>query len=316
MGGSEAASRTLVVGSRGLLGRAVLAELRRHRVDCRTVRVPWEDDDAAVEALVSAADAVARGSATWRLVWCAGAGVIATPAEQLESEVGVLRSFLERIAEPPSAMFLASSAGGVYAGSPDGPPFTERSRPVPLAPYGHAKLATEQVAAALAERGTRVVIGRIANLYGPGQDLTKPQGLVSQLCLTQLSRQPLGIYTSMDSLRDYVYVGDAAAIVVASLDRVAECEPGRVVTKVIASGRALSIGALVGESQRVFRRRPFVTSRAARAQVRDLRVRSVVWTDLDALASTPFVVGVRATAEDIAERMRTADLRIFDGRAS
>jgi UDP-glucose 4-epimerase len=298
---------TLVVG-RGLLGAALVAELERRGEQVRTVQVPWGDDDLVVETLVGAADAAAADSPSWRLAWTAGAGVIATPPDELAAEVGVFRRFLEGLPQPPVAMFLASSAGGVYAGSDD-PPFTEHSRPHPLNAYGRAKVEMEHVAEALADRGTRVVIGRIANLYGPGQDLTKPQGLVAQLCLTQLSREPLGVYTSMDSLRDYVYVDDAAAVAAAAVDRAAQLPSGTVVVKIIASGRALSIAALIGESTRAFRRRPRITARDAGSAIRNLSVRSVVWPDLDSLVRTPFVVGLRATAEDVARRSRAADLR-------
>ena len=55
-----------------------------------------------------------------------------------------------------------------------------------------------------AATGTAVLVGRIANLYGPGQNLAKPQGLVSQLCLANLTGQPLSIYVSLDTLRDYL----------------------------------------------------------------------------------------------------------------
>ncbi len=109
---------------------------------------------------------------------------------------------------PPAAAFIASSAGGTYAGSPDEPPYTEESTTVAVSAYGHSKLRIEAAISPMTAAGTRVCIGRIANLYGPGQNLQKPQGLVSQLCLTHLNRQPLGIYVSLDSLRDYVFVTD------------------------------------------------------------------------------------------------------------
>ena len=64
-----------------------------------------------------------------------------------------------------------------------------------------------------------LLVGRISNLYGPGQNLAKPQGLVSQLCRAQLTRQPLSVYVSLDTMRDYLYVDDAAAMVVAATRR-------------------------------------------------------------------------------------------------
>ena len=300
---------TLLVG-RGLLGGHVERRLCATGEDVRTVRVPWQDHDAALAALLEAADRAARQPGSWRLAWCAGAGVVATPHDALLAEVALFRAFVTGMADVPGAFFLSSSAGGVYAGSSDSPPFTEESAPAALAPYGTAKLAMEDAARCLAERGGRVVTGRIANLYGPGQDLSKPQGLVSQLCLTHLTGQALGVYVSLDTLRDYLYVADAAAMVVASLARVEAEPPGAAVTKILASGRAVSVAALIGESGRVFRRRPRLATRVdGPAQARDLRLRSVVWPELDALARTSLLVGLRATADDIGGQLQAGALR-------
>lgn len=301
---------TLVVGL-GLLGGHLVTRLRRAGEDVRTVAVPWSDPLRAREALLEAARVAADADPDWRLAWCAGAGVVATPAAAFAAEVELFGAVLDAVDPPPAVLLLASSAGGVYAGSPDRPPYTERSATRALAPYGEAKLAMEQQTRRPAARGTRVVLARISNLYGPGQDLTKPQGLVSQLCLTQVTQKPLGVYVSMDTLRDYLYAEDAAALVAACLDRAADEPAGTVVTKILASGRATSIGELVDTSTRVFRSRPHLRQRpgsASARQTRDLRMRSEVWTDLDRLARTPLLVGLRATADDLARLHATGRL--------
>ena len=304
---------TLVVGL-GLLGGHVDRHLRATGEEVRTVEVPWHDHDAALAALLGAARDAADRSPDWRLAWCAGAGVVATPVEALTAEVELFRAFVRGLPAAPAALFLSSSAGGVYAGSPDPPPYTEYSAPLALAAYGRAKLDMEKAVLGLSDRGTRVVIGRIANLYGPGQDLSKPQGLVSQLCLAHLTGTTLGVYVSLDTLRDYLYVGDAAAMVVAALDRVAVEPSGAVVTKILATGRAVSVAALLGEAARVFRRRARLYTRASPgAQVRDLRLRSLVWPEIDVLARTSLLVGLRATAEDIACQLRSGRLRKVAG---
>ncbi len=127
-----------------------------------------------------------------------------------------------------------------------------------------------------------------------------------------MTGQPVGIYVSLDTLRDYVYVDDAAAVVVAMLERVGREPASTVVTKIVASGHAASISELVGASTKAFRRRaPLVQAVTPSAgQVRDLRLRSQVWTDLDALVRTPLVVGLRATAEGVASQHRDARLGV------
>lgn len=308
------ASTTWVVGGGGLLGAAVIRELTLRGRRIRRAAVPWSDPAATRRALAATAAQIVQTGEPWQVMWCAGAAVVGATDEQLLAEQQSFDVFLQGLrggdaASRAGSLFLASSAGGVHAGSL-APPFTEHTPPVPTSPYGRGKLAVEQVARRFAEEtGSRVLIGRIANLYGPGQDLTKSQGLVSQLCRSHLSRQPLSIYVPLDTARDYVYSSDAARLSVAALDRAAETAAGTVTVKLIASQRSTTIAAILAELHRITRRRPPVTlgaSPLARFQTKDLRFESVVWTDLDSLVSTGLPVGVHATMEGLALSMRTA----------
>jgi UDP-glucose 4-epimerase len=270
--------------------------------------IPWTDRKAVRSALAEGIDALRRSTAgqPWSVAWCAGAGVVSTPPEDLEAEIETFAGFVNDLARlgAGGTVFLASSAGGVYAGSPDASPYTEHSTTRSLSSYGEAKLAMERIAVDFATAtGTKLLVGRLSNLYGPGQNLAKPQGLVSMLCQAQISRQPVGVYVSLDTLRDYLFVEDAARVVAAGLDRLA-AQDQLVITKIMSSGRGVSVAMLVGEATRVFRRRPpivFRGSAASRAQVRDLRFRSVVWPQLDRLVNTALPVGLAATGRSLAE---------------
>ena len=224
--------------------------------------------------------------------------MVGSSQAELDAEIAVLEGFLTRWDPRPAGngFFLASSAGGVYAGS-SGPPFTEHTEPAPISAYGRAKLRSEEIATEFAVRtSTALLVGRLANLYGPGQNLDKPQGLVSQLCLAQLTRQPLSVYVPLDTMRDYLFVDDAAAMAVAGLGAVTPS--GRRALKVLASERSTTVGAVLGDLHRVTRRRPPVVlgvSPRSRYQVRDIRLRSVAWPRTRALARTPMVSGIAAT---------------------
>ncbi len=288
-----------VIG-RGLLGSA-LARLAEHPV--QRTRVRWSDPELAVEDLAGGLDELIERGGDWRIYWSAGAGVTATPKHILEAEVDVFSRFLERVAALPAevlargAFFLASSVGGVYAGNGT-PPYSEDSPVAPLSDYGRAKARMEDaVRTTLGGAGLRCVIGRITNLYGPGQNLAKGQGLISVIARTYLTGQPAGVYVSLDTIRDYVYVDDCARVAHACMSRVARASAGSVVTKIIGSSSGTSIGALLGEFHRVLRRRPLVVlgSGNAAGQAPDLRIRSTVWTDLDGLASTTLPAGISLT---------------------
>ncbi len=299
-----------VVGAGGLVGRHLVALLASTGHEVLTSSVPWADEEATVDVLREelARFAAATAGRPWLLAWCAGAGVVATGEAALAAEQRVFERFTDLLTDAglgaDGVVVLASSAGGLYAGSSE-PPFTEDSEPAPLVAYGRTKLAMEAaLTAAVRRTGQRAVLARLANVYGPGQTLGKPQGLLSQLCLSDATTRPLPVFVSLDTIRDYVYVVDLARMLLRSAE-LARAEPeGASVVKVVASGRPVTVGHLVSEARRVFHR-PLRTAMApgGRGQVLDLRLASVRWPEVDALASTPLAAGLAATAADVRARV-------------
>lgn len=306
---------TLVVGARGLLGAAVRRRGSARGLQITAARVRWADPWQAVADLLAAVDGVAEsaGGGPWQIIWCAGAGVTASSDEALDAEISVMQDFVRTLSAGPAdalsrcTLFFASSGGGLYAGA-DAPPFTEDVAPAPLAPYGRAKLRAETVFSQLTEAGVRVVLGRISNLYGPGQNLAKPQGLISQLCLAHHQARPIGIYVSLDTLRDYIYVDDCADLVLDTAQRAGTLAPGSApVAKILASQTSVTIAELIGTMRALHKRKPqavLAASPLGARQARDLRFRSTVWTDLDQRTLTPLPVGIAATSEDIGRSLR------------
>lgn len=304
---------TWVVGGGGLLGRQLVACATTAGRAVHASTVPWHDPAASVSVLARDAERLLGAFGSVDLLWAAGAGVVATGQDALDREVSVLDALVDELlaacARHPGTtvrMFLASSAGGVYSGS-TGPPFTETTPPSSLSPYGTAKLAAESAVRRLTGGGASVLVGRIANLYGPGQNLAKPQGLITQLCRAEVQRSPLLIYVSLDTARDYVYVRDAARMVLAGMDRLADVGPGTTVVKILASQSAVTLATIIGELSRITKRRaPVVlgTSASTPFQTRDLRFRSTVWPEVDRLATTTLASGIGATFADVAWSLR------------
>lgn len=303
---------TWVVGSGGLVGRHVVRELEVAGHEVMVTSVPWHDEQGSITVLVDEVTRFAeeRRGRPWSFAWCAGAGVVATGEDALAAEVRVFERVMRAVAasvtpDDDGVVFLASSAGGLYAGSTP-PPFDEGTPPRPLVAYGRAKLAMEQeVCRLVATTHLRAVLGRLANVYGPGQRLRKPQGLLSQLCLADATGRPLPVYVSMDTIRDYLYIGDAARMIVRTLS-LARGEPaGSVTTKVLASGRPVTVGYLVAEARRVFHRplRTIPVGGSGGGQVLDLRLASRVWPEVDTLASTPLAAGLSRTSADVRARV-------------
>jgi UDP-glucose 4-epimerase len=293
---------SLVAGAGGLLGKAVCAHLG---AAAHPAQVRWGTPETDADLRDAARRLVAQwpGVRSWQVLWCAGAGVHGTSQEQFDVEIETFARFLGMLPrELPGqiSLFLASSAGGIYSGVD--PPFTERHQPNPISPYGRTKLATEELASEFAARnGQPTVIGRIANLYGPGQNLAKPQGLISQLCWAQVLARPTSIYVSPDTIRSYLYVSDCAEMIVGAL-ALARTGTRTATTKIFTSPRGVTIGAILGECRRVFGRPVKVvlgTSPLARFQPTNLSLRSVTWPELDGLARTPLPAGIAATYRDL-----------------
>ncbi len=299
-----------VVGAGGLLGSSVVRALERDgRTWTPAQHITWAEPAAAAAQLregVSDFLESARGG-PWQIAWCAGAGVTATSRDHLEREVLYFTALLDGLRhsaprghEQQGTIFLASSAGALYAGS-SAPPFHEETAIAPISEYGWIKAEMESRASAWAtELGGRVVVGRIANLYGPAQGLHKPQGLISQIIRSHLIRAPISIYVPLDTMRDYLYAPDCGELIV---DALRHLEPdgspgGTVVTKILASQQQVTVGGLLAEIRRIFKRSPQIvlgSSPQAAFQARDLRLSSRVWPELDRRQLTPLSVGILAT---------------------
>jgi UDP-glucose 4-epimerase len=310
-----------VVGRGGLLGRGVDSILAsRGRTWHPREPFDWQDTAVVAAQLRAACTAFADevGRAPWQVAWCAGTGVVASEASELGAESHALEHLLDALSDAfgparlrAGAVFLASSAGGVYAGSSN-PPFREDSAVRPLSPYGENKLRQESLARRWSNRtGTPLLIGRCSNLYGPGQNIAKNQGLITTVCRRVLARQPLTLYVPIDTIRDYCYVGDASRVVADGLDRlrreVAESPPGPpsssvVVVKIIASQQPATIGTVLAQVRFVTKRPVSVmiaTSANASRQAPDLRMVSTVWTELDRHPRTTLSAGLKAVVNEL-----------------
>jgi len=275
----------------------------------------WDDPKAVEHELPIACRAFAAeiGGSPWQIAWCAGAGVVGSDSSDLEQETRAFTRLLAAVTEvlcrqgrSSGAIFLASSAGGVYAGG-GAPPFDEDSPVAPLAPYGWNKLEQESLARQWSvETATPLLIGRLSNLYGPGQKLSKGQGLITHMCLRILARQPLVLYVPLDTIRDYLFAKDAGRLIADGLARLRlEASPAVVTpafVKVIASQQPATVSTLLAQLRWITKRPVSVitaSSPNARWQTRDLRLTSSVWPELDRRPMTTLSEGIRWVLTDI-----------------
>jgi UDP-glucose 4-epimerase len=303
---------TWTIGAGGLLGSAIARRLAKEHDTFAGAQVPWASPAAAQRILANDVRRFAEvaGTRDWAIIWAAGAATVATSAQQAEAELQALQSVLSALRSHPPAgrgvFFLSSSAGGVYAGSTN-PPFTEATPIRPLSAYGELKAEQEAAArAALEGADFTLVIGRFSNLYGPGQDLGKVQGLISQLALASATRQPINIFVSLDTIRDYIYVDDAADLAAQWIQAgLGEDEKSTQAsqTRIIASGQPVALGQLIRTMQSITKRRVPValgSHPSAKHQVLDLRLTP----SPPASTQTPLPVGTKRVYDDILRRLQ------------
>ncbi len=137
-----------------------------------------------------------------------------------DAEVNVLGTLnvLEG-ARPHGAQIVFSSTGGAIYGECERPAREDDERR-PLSPYGTAKLAAEEYLATWNRLyGTNHVALRFANVYGPRQ-LAKLEGGVVAIFTDRLrAGEGVTIYGDGEQRRDFVYVGDVVAAVLAAIGR-------------------------------------------------------------------------------------------------
>ena len=110
---------------------------------------------------------------------------------------------------------FASTGGAIYGECAE--PAVEDGPLEPLSPYGIAKLCAEQYLFGWNRlHGARHVVTRFANVYGPRQDSGLEGGVVA-IFLERLARsEPTTIFGDGLQIRDFVYVGDVVAALLAA----------------------------------------------------------------------------------------------------
>lgn len=298
-----------------MLGKAILrvAEPSEDWVVLDAAPLPWssggELERVASEQFEALRELALSIDGGWSIIWAAGASSVASADDDTRVEAlqfrAIFRMLAERIGDDSrGSLFFASSVGAVYAGS-ESPPFTEHSPAVATSPYGRLKIELEDVVTEFSkDTGVPSVIGRITNLYGPGQRLDKAQGLISHLLLSRFTNTPVSIFVPLETVRDYIFVDDCARLIMDCLTELENSQTprGESVTKILGSGQGVSISSLLGYLRGTTKSSPSVSigeRPSAKYQAPDLRVRSMVWPHLDRRELTPIAAGYHATMLDI-----------------
>lgn len=226
--------RVLVTGGAGFIGshvvRALLARGAHVNVldDFSTGKrenLPASDDLRVIEGDVADPSAV-RSALEGRDAFIHLAAVasvelsvrepLATHRTNLEGSI----QLFEAAARLGVRRGLYASSAAVY-GDYANLPLATTEAPRPLSPYAADKLAGEHYLA-FYHRGGRLnaTAFRFFNVFGPRQDPASPYSGVISIFLDRARRgAPITVYGDGEQTRDFVYVGDVVAALLAALDR-------------------------------------------------------------------------------------------------
>ena len=115
-------------------------------------------------------------------------------------------------------MIFFSSGGTVY-GNQEVQPITEDAVPVPINHYGNLKLCIENTMRTFNfQMKKNMLIARISNPYGPGQDYHKGVGFIDAAIKHTIAGETIEIWGDGNVVRGYIYIDDLCRMLYALIE--------------------------------------------------------------------------------------------------
>jgi UDP-glucose 4-epimerase len=138
------------------------------------------------------------------------------------------------------------SSGGTVYGDIDSEKIDELTPPAPRSPYGIGKVTIEHYLRYFkAAHGLDYVVYRIANPYGPGQNIHGKQGVIPIFIYKFLTKAPLTVFGDGSMVRDYIYIDDLINMLVGSF-----AKEGQHSVYNVGSGHGISVNELIGAMEK------------------------------------------------------------------
>ena len=175
---------------------------------------------------------------------------VADPLGSAEVNVTGFLNVLDAARHARVQRVVYASSAAVY-GTPAQLPLHESSATAPLSPYGLEKSINDQYAALYASLYQISALGlRYFNVYGPRQDPRSPYaGVISKFVDLALAGRTLTVFGDGAQTRDFVYVGDVAAVNARAL----EADAGGVVN--VGTGRTTTLLDMIDALERILDKR-------------------------------------------------------------
>lgn len=128
------------------------------------------------------------------------------------------------IKERESQLIFLSSGGTVY-GNQKIQPILETAMPTPINHYGNLKLCIENTIRTFNfQTKKHMLVARISNPYGPGQDYHKGVGFIDAAIKRAINHEVIEIWGDGNTVRDYIYIDDVCDMLYTLMDYQGEYE--------------------------------------------------------------------------------------------
>lgn len=244
----------LVTGSTGFIGRALITRLLSEGHAVRTAnpangaRADGAPSSIRLDASIEEwREAIEGCSGIFHFAWSTVPSTAnADPLGDLETNLMGTGRMLEALRSAPQIPIVFASSGGTVYGAADTLPIAEHHPLRPLTAYGASKVAVEQYMLLYRRTwGVDARIVRLSNPFGPGQNTNGQLGAASIFAARALNGLPIEIWGDGSAIRDYIYIDDAVAGFMATMQaprtRFGAVEP--IIN--IGAGRGISLREIV-----------------------------------------------------------------------
>lgn len=167
---------------------------------------------------------------------------------------------LDAISRKKAVIAFLSSAGTIYGNSVNGKIFSEDDCPNPGNIYALQKVYFENIIKIFGiEKGLRYLILRVSNPYGGFMTGSRNQGAVPIFCNKIKREEPIELWVSKDTRRDFLYIDDMLEMITAII---VKKEWDQLYN--IAYGESFSLGYLINMIERLLNKKANVIIRDER----------------------------------------------------